>query len=139
MHRSHINRDNLKSRGQAVSRMIALWLSLGMLVALMATPSIEAKESYAPYIESLQVTQLRAARASAPQGQDEPLSIPVESISLPADPASPVVQESRLEALAEAKSGPLTLAETQQNQVLTSDPCCLAMTSSPGYPALSRL
>jgi len=121
MHRSHINRDNLKSRGQAVSRMIALWLSLGMLVALMATPSIEAKESYAPYIESLQVTQLRAARASAPQGQDEPLSIPVESISLPADPASPVVQESRLEALAEAKSGPLTLAETQQNQVLTSD------------------
>jgi protein involved in polysaccharide export with SLBB domain len=93
-----------------------------MIIILLAAPSTWAKESKAPYIESLQVTQLRAARASAPQGQDEPLPMPSQPLVLPADTVSPVrMEESALEVLAESKSGPLTLAETQQNQVLSSD------------------
>ena len=121
MQTSNNNPDKLQRGGQTVRRGATLWLSLVMLVAMMAAPALDAKESYAPYIESLQVTQMRAARASAPQGQDAPLSIPSEPLALPTNPALPVVVESQLEALAEAKSGPLTLAETQQNQVLTSD------------------
>jgi protein involved in polysaccharide export with SLBB domain len=91
------------------------------MVAVVAAPSTVAKESYAPYIESLQVTQMRAAAASAPQGQDLPLSAPSEPLVLTTTPVPALVEESRLEVLAEAKSGPLSLAETQQNQVLTSD------------------
>ena len=89
------SRDNLTYHERTTPRTAALWQVLGVLVVLLAAPSIEAKESKAPYIESLQVTQLRAARASAPQGQDEPLSIPGQPLALPPDPASPVVVEEQ--------------------------------------------
>ncbi|NIB39715.1 polysialic acid transporter [Pseudomaricurvus alkylphenolicus] len=95
------------------------------MAALFATfflvDATHAKESYAPYIESLAITQFRQARASAPQGQDQPLSLPDQTIAEQKSGMPSTMEESRLEVIAEEKSGPLSLAETQQDQIMTSD------------------
>jgi protein involved in polysaccharide export with SLBB domain len=90
-----------------------------VLAGLLAIASVaDARGKYAPFVESLDSIQQRAAAAAAPRGQDEPLpvasSIPADAMMLPPSEIEP----SRLEELAESKSGPLTLSETQQDQVL---------------------
>ncbi len=101
---------------------VAAWLLLAAApVALVSSPAFAGSDAYIPYIESLQATQQRAYAASAPQGHDEPLTTPGEPLTAPVDLGLAIEEESRLEELADAKSGPLSLAETQQDQILTSD------------------
>jgi polysaccharide biosynthesis/export protein len=103
---------NVSTRSGTVSRLL-----LAALLHL-ATATAFAADAYRPFIEPLQAAQQRAAQAAAPQGNDEPLLVSIGS--QPTAPALPE-EESRLEALAESKAGPLTLAETQNDQVLPSD------------------
>jgi protein involved in polysaccharide export with SLBB domain len=88
---------------------------------LLQSVTALAKDSYVPYIESLQAAQQRAAAAAAPQGYDEPLAVTATAVAMQADVVAPAAETSRIEELAEAKRGPLSLAETQQDQVLTSE------------------
>lgn len=91
-------------------------ISVFMLVAVATS---EAKDNYVPFVESLQTTQLRAAADAAPKGQDDPIVIGISAevpSSLAVEP-----EESQYEALADEKAGPLTLEETQNDQVLDND------------------
>ncbi|MEP5568004.1 MAG: SLBB domain-containing protein [Halioglobus sp.] len=105
----------------------ALRALTGLLAIVLLLPTtvveVRASDSYVPYVESLQAIQQRAAVASAPQGRDEPLVAPTQPMVFTASETAAMTtpEDSRLEALAEAKSGPLSLAETQQGQVLPSD------------------
>lgn len=81
--------------------------------------TVEARDSYLPYIESLDVEQKRAYVQAAPNGNDEPLSVPVE-IHVANTAIEPEVN-SLLEQRAGEKKGLLTLEGTQQSQVLASD------------------
>lgn len=93
-----------------------------LLLLLVACCGAQARDSYVPYVEPLQALQQRAAVAAAPQGQDIPLPIAEQPVLVDARTITALTNEdSQLEALAEAKRGPLSLAETQQNQVLTTD------------------
>lgn len=85
---------------------------------LLAPSAAHARDGYIPFVEPLQAVQQRAAAAAAPRGQDEPLVVSL-SPQIPKEPA--LREESRLEAIAESKAGPLSLAETQNKQVLPSD------------------
>lgn len=81
--------------------------------------TVEARDSYLPYIESLDVEQKRAYVQAAPNGQDEPSPVPVE-IHVSNTTVKPEV-DSLLEQRAGEQQGLLTLEETQQSQVLASD------------------
>ena len=109
------------TRGLAGGRILVLWLALSLLGGLLAAPQGQAKDKYVPFVESLAVAQKRTYVASAPSGQDLPLETASQPLSVPVDALQTVDETSRLEQLAEEKSGPLTLAETQQDQILPSD------------------
>ena len=114
--------SNKATSGRASLPRAAAWLLLTVWAgAPFSAPTWAGSDAYVPYVESLQVAQQRAYAASAPQGNDEPLPVTSAPLTAPADLIPPADEASRLEALAESKSGPLSLAETQQNQVLTSD------------------
>jgi protein involved in polysaccharide export with SLBB domain len=102
------------------ARQIAVcWIALSVAGVIVPVHIAQARDSYVPYIESLDISQKRAYFQAAPSGHDEVLSEPHEALTT----AIPVLveEESRLEQLAEAQRGPLTLEETQQNQILPSD------------------
>ena len=105
-------------RGMAGGRILVLWLALSLLGGLLAGPQAQAKDKYVPFVESLAVAQKRTYVASAPSGQDLPLATAAEPLSVPVSTLQATDETSRLEELAEEKSGPLTLAETQQDQIL---------------------
>lgn len=92
-------------------------LSAVLLLGLQGPAA--ANDKYVPYIESLQVAQKRAYAMAAPNGQDsdakdgQPLTIHAE-LSVPTQP------ESRLEARADGRTGPLELSETQEDQALST-------------------
>lgn len=93
-------------------------LAIVALLSLVADGA-RAQDNYVPIVEPLQIAQKRAAAEAAPRGQDEPLLVsvsPETQLVLPIEE-----EESRLEILAEAKSGPLSLAQTQNAQILPSD------------------
>ncbi len=80
-----------------------------------------ANDAYVPYIESLQAVQQRAAAAAAPRGFDQPLPV-AQPVSVSAEVLlAPATEQSQLEVLADAKRGPLSLAQTQQDQVLSTE------------------
>lgn len=93
---------------------------LFLLCAVSFSPLALTKDGYVPYIESLETTQSRAYVKAAPSGQDE---LPQESSSFLVSEvvATPPAEESTLERFAEEQSGPLTLEETQQDQLLSTD------------------
>ena len=109
----------------AVGKSRCLWgrLTATVLVLLLVFAGVQspvhANTKYGGYIESLGDKQRRAYRVAAPDGQDEPLSTATEALTLPVEVTLPVdMEDSRLESLAQDLSGPLSLAETQQDQVL---------------------
>ena len=93
--------------------LLAVTLGLGSF-------SAQGKDGYIPYIESLETAQRRAYIQAAPKGQD-PDAAETADFVVSAVVAGAPSEESSLEKLAEANAGPLTLEETQQDQVLTSD------------------
>ncbi|MCX2980592.1 polysialic acid transporter [Halieaceae bacterium IMCC14734] len=77
-------------------------------------------DAYLPFIESLQTVQQRAYAQAAPSGQDDPLT----DLTQPPAAATNILtdtEDSRLEQMADEKSGPLSLQDKQQDQVLHSD------------------
>jgi polysaccharide export outer membrane protein len=103
----------------AARQFSAGWVSLCIATVVLSTPAIAVNDAYLPYVESLQSVQARSYAQSAPRGQDEPLLDPAEPIAIPVSIIER--EESRLEQIADEKSGPLNLEETQQEQVLHSD------------------
>jgi polysaccharide export outer membrane protein len=95
-------------------------LLLGLMAIHIATPVWAVNDAYLPFVESLQAAQERAYVQAAPRGQDEDIRDLPQPLEVTIS-AGVVRQESRLEKMAEAKSGPLSLEETQQSQVLHSD------------------
>ena len=98
----------------------AFWVALCLACSITPVPAFAINDAYLPFVESLQTTQQRAYAQAAPSGHDQPL----------ADLAEPLVdtrsiqverEESRLEQLADEKSGPLSLKDKQQDQVLHAD------------------
>jgi len=98
----------------------AAWVALCLAVAMTSIPAFAVNDAYLPFVESLQTVQQRAYAQAAPSGQDEPLT---DLTQPPEDSVSIQVQreESRLEQMADEKSGPLSLQDKQQDQVLHSD------------------
>ncbi len=95
------------------------WLATIALLAMAS--AAQGNNKSASFVESLGAIQQRAAVAAAPRGYDEPLPVAIPSTVEAATLAPVEFEDSRLEALAEAKSGPLTLSETQQDQVLADE------------------
>lgn len=109
---------NLRQDIAALAPGAAFLGGLAMVAMLFAGADATASDKYVPFVEPLQAAQQRAAAAAAPSGRDEPLVVSISA----AAPEQPVAMApSSLEALADAKTGPLTLAETQNDQVLSSD------------------
>ena len=94
----------------------ALCLALGLLGSQAA-----ASDKYIPYVESLAATQKRVYVAAAPSGQDAPLETPAAPLAVSLERVAADDETSRLEALADEKAGPISLNETQQQQILPSD------------------
>lgn len=119
---SQANRELRRNCALAGLRLMAVWALLSLLGALLLAPAgAHAKDAYTPFVESLAIAQKRSYAAAAPSGQDLPLAAPAAPITINVDQEAAEEVTSRLEQLAEEKSGPLTLAETQQDQVMTSD------------------
>jgi protein involved in polysaccharide export with SLBB domain len=93
-----------------------------MLIMLMlVSTQVGAGDKYVGYIETLSDRQQRAYRVAAPDGDDTPL-VASEALTVPVEVTLPAaLEESRIEALGQDRSGPLSLAETQQDQVLEAD------------------
>lgn len=101
-----------------LGRLTTAFVTLLMLFACAQAP-VYANTKYSGYIESLGDQQRRAYRIAAADGQDEPLSSGTEALTVPVEVTLPVdLDDSRIEMLAQDRSGPLSLAETQQDQVL---------------------
>ena len=101
--------------------MISMTAAL-LLVASLSPVTSFGSSSYVGYVETLGDRQSRAYRVAAPDGQDEPLASASESLMVPVQVSVPAaLTESRIEAMGQDRSGPLTLEETQQDQVLESD------------------
>ncbi|MFT7265522.1 MAG: polysaccharide export outer membrane protein [Halioglobus sp.] len=93
--------------------------ALCIATAVLCAPAIAVNDAYLSFVEPLQSIQARSYAESAPRGQDEIALDPAEPIAIPASIVER--EESRLEQIANQKSGPLNLEETQQEQVLHSD------------------
>ena len=98
----------------------AVWVALCLACTITPVPAFAINDAYLPFVESLQTVQQRAYAQAAPSGHDQPLADLVEP---PEDTGSIQVEreESRLEQMADEKSGPLSLQDKQQDQVLHSD------------------
>jgi protein involved in polysaccharide export with SLBB domain len=107
------------SRGSG--KLIAVLFAVSVTIAGLASSPSQARDKYIPFVESLAASQKRTYVAAAPSGQDSPLEAPAESLTIAVQTPEAGEEPSRLEELAEAKAGPLSLAETQQNQILPSD------------------
>lgn len=94
-------------------------VSLCIAMVFLPTPAIAVSDAYLSYVEPLHSIQARSYAQSAPRGQDETVLEPAGPIPIPASIIER--EESRLEQIADEKSGPLNLEETQQEQVLHSD------------------
>ncbi|MEH6635510.1 MAG: SLBB domain-containing protein [Halioglobus sp.] len=98
----------------------ATWVALCLACAITPVPGFAVNDSYLPFVESLQTVQQRAYAQAAPMGHDQPLDDPAEPLENTA--SIPVEREaSRLEKMADEKSGPLSLKDKQQDQVLHAD------------------
>lgn len=112
----------IKSRKNTTHNHIPLVMRSVITICYLLCSSVltvEARDSYLPYIESLDVEQKRAYVQAAPNGQDESSPVPVE-IHVSNTAVTPEVH-SLLEQRAGEQQGLLTLEETQQSQVLASD------------------
>lgn len=98
----------------------SIFVVVALLMLFGGTPSpLSADSDYVGYIESLGDKQRRAYRVAAPDGQDEPLPSAAEAFTVPVEVTLPAdLADSRIESLGQERSGPLSLAETQQDQVL---------------------
>jgi polysaccharide export outer membrane protein len=105
-------------------------LLLGLVAISIAIPVWAVNDAYLPFVESLEAAQERGYVQAAPQGRDDDIRDLSQSLGVIAsavdpsavDPSAMDTREaSTLEQMAEAKSGPLSLEETQQSQVLHSD------------------
>ena len=98
----------------------AFWVALCLACSITPGPAFAINDAYLPFVESLQTVQQRAYAQAAPSGHDQPLA---DLAELPEDTGSIQVEreESRLEQLADEKSGPLSLQDKQQDQVLHAD------------------
>ncbi|MEH6517208.1 MAG: SLBB domain-containing protein [Halioglobus sp.] len=98
----------------------AFWVALWLACTITPVPGYAGNDSYRPFVESLQIVQQRAYAQAATLGNDEPLE---ELAEAPGDIESNQVEreESRLEKMAVEKSGPLSLKDKQQDQLLHSD------------------
>ncbi len=93
-----------------------------VIMAIQASAVAGTGKSYAGYVERLDTKQQRAYRIAAPDGHDDSLQTATETLSVPVEVIVPTtLPDSRIEALAQDHSGPLSLAETQQDQVLEAD------------------
>ena len=98
----------------------AVWVALCLVCSITTVPALAINDSYVPFVESLQIVQQRGYAQAAATGNDQPL----EDFPEPSDEAMliPVEREdSRLEQLADEKTGPLSLQDKQQDQVLHAD------------------
>ncbi|NNK33118.1 MAG: polysialic acid transporter [Xanthomonadales bacterium] len=100
--------------------MSAVTPGIAALTVLASIPATTlANDGYIGYVETLGDRQQRAYRVAAPDGQDQPLSTPADALTVPVQVTVPAeVAESRIESLGQDRSGPLSLNETQQDQVL---------------------
>ena len=105
--------DAFINRNQAILRSIALCVAI-------LSPMAIAKDGYVPFIESLETTQSRAYIKAAARGQDD---LPNDSSEFVVNAvvADAAIVDSTLERSAEERSGALSLEETQQGQLLTTD------------------
>jgi polysaccharide export outer membrane protein len=108
--------DELRAAHLCRSGLASICLST---LVVLSTPAIAVNDAYLSYVEPLQFIQARNYAQSAPRGQDETAVAPVKPVAIPAGIIER--EESRLEQIADEKSGPLNLEETQQEQVLHSD------------------
>jgi len=97
----------------------ASWVCLCIATVVLSTPAIAVNDALLSYVEPLRTIQARSYAQSAPSGQDEPTLAPAEPQAMPLSIIER--EESRLEQIANEKSGPLNLEETKQEQVLHSD------------------
>jgi polysaccharide export outer membrane protein len=96
-------------------------LAVSALLIGASAPAL-ATNGYVPFVESLENKQYRAYRVAAPDGHDAPLADSTDIVTLPVEVSvRSDLAESRLEALGDDRSGPLSLEETQQDQVLEED------------------
>lgn len=95
-------------------------LPIFLVTLLVLVSPLQAREKYPPYVESLPVLQQRAYMEAAPSGQD---ATPYPSAELSTVPDAEIVvdETSRLEELANEKTGALSLKESQQSQVVASE------------------
>lgn len=103
----------------ACARLVICVVALLLLGLALWPQAVQARDAVLPYVESLQVTQQRAYVKAAPSGQDEALIEPDTTLQAPAYPLAE--EPSRLEIRADAKTGPLSLDERQQSQVLAEE------------------
>lgn len=95
-------------------------LGLSVLLGLSQLAPALANDKYVPYIESLQVAQKRAYAMAAPNGQDTESQDAQTPLTIRAELSVPGQAESRLEARADGRTGPLQLDDTQEDQVLNT-------------------
>ncbi|MEH6611277.1 MAG: SLBB domain-containing protein [Halioglobus sp.] len=119
---SNVHRPTMRAALEklvAARQFSASLISLCIAAVVLSTPAIAVNDAYLSYVEPLQSIQARSYAQSAPRGQDETVLDPAEPIQIPVGIIER--EESRLEQIADEKSGPLNLEETQQEQVLHSD------------------
>ncbi|MEH6585717.1 MAG: SLBB domain-containing protein [Halioglobus sp.] len=97
-----------------------IWLMLCLFGATISAPAFAANDSFLPFVESLQTVQQRAYAQAAARGLDEPI-IDLAPLSEDITSVQAEREESRLEKMADEKSGPLSLKDKQQDQVLHAD------------------
>jgi polysaccharide export outer membrane protein len=115
---------NAPSRRRSLRRsgtLLSVALLLSPLCGGLLSPAAQGSDKYVPLVESVAIAQKRAYATAAPNGQDQPLEVPAQPLAISLQQIPESGDESRLEALAQEKSGPLSLAQTQQNQILPSD------------------
>ncbi|QFU77957.1 polysialic acid transporter [Halioglobus maricola] len=95
-----------------MSRLLP-WVALFLPLSAAA-----ASDRYIPYIEPLHVAQQRTYVAAAPQGDDASLEEASPEVVMPIAGLTVGLSSevSRVEQVAEDRAGPLSLAETQQQQ-----------------------
>ena len=98
----------------------AIWVALSLACTITPVSAFAANDALLPFVESLQTVQQRGYAQAAASGNDQPL----DDLAEPLEETVSIRierEESRLEKIADEKSGPLSLKDKQQDQVLHAD------------------